>query len=132
MQTRLKTMVGEDVWANWFTSLSYEGCASGTMNLSVPTRFLKSWIQGHYAEKLLQATSAEIDGVKRINLSIRQPGAVVQRAALDDGKADAADAAQPRQSSPTARRASPSSARTRSSTRTPRPRSASGTRSRAC
>ena len=38
------------------------------MRLSVPTRFLKSWVQSHYADKLLACWKAELPTVRRIDL----------------------------------------------------------------
>src|SRR5262249_13840221 len=39
--------------------------------LSVPTRFLKSWIQAHYAERVLSCWQAEMPEVHRIDLTVR-------------------------------------------------------------
>jgi chromosomal replication initiator protein len=41
------------------------------VKLSVPTRFLKSWIQSHYAEKLLACWQADHAAVARIELTMR-------------------------------------------------------------
>ena len=41
------------------------------MRLSVPTRFLKSWIQSHYAERVLACWQAEDNKVSRIELIVR-------------------------------------------------------------
>ena len=41
------------------------------MRLSVPTRFLKSWIQSHYAERVLACWQAEQTQVGRIELIVR-------------------------------------------------------------
>ena len=38
------------------------------MRLSLPTRFLKSWVQSHYADKLLACWKAEVPTVRRIDL----------------------------------------------------------------
>ncbi len=41
------------------------------MRLSVPTRFLKSWIQSHYAERVLACWQAHDTNVGRIELTVR-------------------------------------------------------------
>ena len=41
------------------------------MRLSVPTTFLKSWIQAHYAERVLSCWQAEMPEVHRIDLTVR-------------------------------------------------------------
>ena len=50
---RLRAEVGDDIFSSWFTRMELEGVDAGTVRLSVPTRFLKSWIQSHYAERVL-------------------------------------------------------------------------------
>ena len=50
---RLRAEVGEDIFSSWFARMELEGLNDETVHLSVPTRFLKSWIQAHYAEKVL-------------------------------------------------------------------------------
>ena len=59
VQARLKTVVGEDVYSSWFARLELEEVVGDVAHLSVPTRFLMSWIQSHYVEKILEAFKAE-------------------------------------------------------------------------
>ena len=68
---RLRADVGEDVFSSWFGRLELESLADGTASLSVPTKFLKSWIQSHYAEKLLAALTMEFPAVKRLSVAVR-------------------------------------------------------------
>src|SRR5207253_8193394 len=53
VQERLRTEVGDDVYSSWFARMELDGSEGETLKLSVPTRFLKSWIQSHYTEKVL-------------------------------------------------------------------------------
>ncbi len=48
---RLRAEVSDDVFSSWFARMDLEQNAEGVVRLSVPTRFLKSWIQWHYAER---------------------------------------------------------------------------------
>src|SRR5215510_2800564 len=48
-----------------------ESIYGATVKLSVPTRFLKSWVQSHYAEKLLGCWQSEMPSVMRIELTVR-------------------------------------------------------------
>jgi chromosomal replication initiator protein len=52
VRRKLRAELGEDVVTSWFGSLELSGVAAGIVQLSVPTRFLKSWIDTHYAERL--------------------------------------------------------------------------------
>jgi len=73
VKERLRTEVGEDVYSSWFARMELDGVGEETIKLSVPTRFLKSWIQSHYAEKLLGCWQAEQPATTRIELTVRSP-----------------------------------------------------------
>jgi chromosomal replication initiator protein len=83
---RLRAELGEDVYSSWFARMELEGLEAGTARLSVPTRFLKSWIQSHYAEKLLTCWQTEQNKVTRIELIVRS--AVLRNAAVKVKEAD--------------------------------------------
>ncbi len=68
---RLRSSVGEDVYSSWFARMDLESVQSESVQMSVPTRFLKSWIQAHYAERVLSCWQAEMPEVHRIDLSVR-------------------------------------------------------------
>jgi chromosomal replication initiator protein len=68
---RLRSSVGEDVYSSWFARMDLESVQQESVQLSVPTRFLKSWIQAHYAERVLTCWQAEMPGVHRIDLTVR-------------------------------------------------------------
>ncbi len=68
---RLRSSVGEDVYTSWFARMDLESVQDESVRLSVPTRFLKSWIQAHYAERVLSCWQAEMPGVHRIDLTVR-------------------------------------------------------------
>ncbi|WP_395664856.1 chromosomal replication initiator protein DnaA [Methylocella sp.] len=68
---RLRADVGDDVFSSWFGRLELDALADDSAAVSVPTKFLKSWIQSHYAEKLLAAVAAEFPSVKRLAVTIR-------------------------------------------------------------
>jgi len=68
---RLRSSVGEDVYTSWFARMDLEGVQEESVRLSVPTRFLKSWIQAHYAERVLTCWQAEMPEVHRIDLTVR-------------------------------------------------------------
>jgi len=71
VKERLRAEVGEDVYSSWFARMELEAIEDGTVRLSVPTRFLKSWIQSHYAERVLACWQAQEAKVGRIELIVR-------------------------------------------------------------
>jgi len=82
---RLRAEVGDDVYSSWFARMDLEAIEDGTVRLSVPTRFLKSWIQSHYAERVLACWQAEQAQVGRIELIVRS---AVLRSAIVKPKAE--------------------------------------------
>src|SRR6185295_1394265 len=53
VKARLRAEVGEEVFKSWFAAMDIVAVDNDTVRLSVPTRFLKSWVQSHYADRLL-------------------------------------------------------------------------------
>jgi chromosomal replication initiator protein len=68
---RLKAEVGDDIFSSWFARMDLEGVENETARHSLPTRFLKSWIQSHYSDRLLSCWQAEEQSVQRIELTVR-------------------------------------------------------------
>ncbi len=71
VKERLRMELGEDVYSSWFARMDLEAIDEGSVRLSVPTRFLKSWIQSHYAERVLACWQAANTKVDRIELMVR-------------------------------------------------------------
>ena len=94
VKRRLRSELGEDVFQSWFARVEFAEADGLSVNLTVPTRFLKSWIQAHYIEKLLGLWQDEIESIRRIELVVR--GAIRARPQLSVEKAVAApEPAQP-------------------------------------
>jgi chromosomal replication initiator protein len=70
---RLRSTVGEDVYSSWFARMDLERVGGESVHLSVPTRFLKSWIQTHYADRVLSCWQSELPEVSRVDLTVRTP-----------------------------------------------------------
>jgi len=68
---RLRAEFGDDVYASWFARLVLDRIEDGVAHLTVPTRFLKSWIQSHYADRIAAVFGEERPDVTRIALGLR-------------------------------------------------------------
>jgi len=68
---RFKSEVGEAVYSSWFKCLELDQIIDGVGHLSVPTKFLKSWIQNHYFEKLRATLIQDFPEVSDIVLNLR-------------------------------------------------------------
>jgi chromosomal replication initiator protein len=71
VKQRLRAEVGDDIFSSWFARMDLDGLDEDVVRLSVPTRFLKSWIQAHYAERVLACWRSEQPLVRRIEVSVR-------------------------------------------------------------
>jgi len=71
VKDQLRNQLGEDVFTSWFGRMELDTADNGTVRLSVPTRFLRTWIQAHYSEHVLAKWQAEDTTITRLELSVR-------------------------------------------------------------
>ena len=83
VKRRLRAEVGEDVFTSWLARLELAGLEDGHASLSVPTRFLKSWIEAHYLDRILSNFQSELAVVGGVSIlvrsALRDPSAVARR-----------------------------------------------------
>ncbi len=77
IQSRLRAELGDDLFNSWFGRMDMESCATGQLTVSVPTRFLKSWIESHYVSKLQKIAEAELGTLTLVQVRVRQQGTPV-------------------------------------------------------
>ncbi|MBV9970450.1 MAG: chromosomal replication initiator protein DnaA [Xanthobacteraceae bacterium] len=71
VKKRLQAELGDAIYTSWFARMELESLDHDTARITVPTRFLKSWILSHYSERLLACWQSERPGVRRIDLAVR-------------------------------------------------------------
>jgi chromosomal replication initiator protein len=71
VKERLRAEVGEDIFQSWFARMDLERVDGAAACLSVPTRFLKSWIQSHYTDRVLACWQSEHDEIQKIDVTVR-------------------------------------------------------------
>ena len=71
VRTRLRAEVGDEIYTSWFARMDLETIEGETVKLSVPTRFLKSWIGSHYTEKVMSCWQAEQPAISRVEITVR-------------------------------------------------------------
>lgn len=74
---------GEAIFRSWLKPLSLQAFYHGTMEVSVPTRFMRDWIQTHYAEQILAMCSQANDTVKKLQIVVVQ-NAMVEETPEED------------------------------------------------
>ncbi len=96
---RLRAELGEDLYTSWFARMEPEDLDSGRLTVSVPTRFLKSWIETHYLSKLQKIGEAELGHLDSVHVRVRMRGGVPAKPASEEAvPASAAPAAAPQPS----------------------------------
>jgi chromosomal replication initiator protein len=68
---RLRVELGEAVYGSWLAGLELVRIENGVAFVSVPTKFLKSWIQSHYTDRVRAALSNEFGGIDKLNVEVR-------------------------------------------------------------
>jgi chromosomal replication initiator protein len=71
----LRARFGEEVYSSWFHLMEFESFDGRTVRTSLPTKFLQTWIQAHYADALLDCCKAEFAGAERLDVVVREYGA---------------------------------------------------------
>ena len=86
---RLRAELGEDLYTSWFARMEIEDLTEGRLTVSVPTRFLKSWIETHYVSKLQKIGEAELGGLDAVQVRVRTSRGVTQSRPHGDDQAPA-------------------------------------------
>ncbi len=68
---QVQTKLGQEVFNSWFGRLKLETATGGIALHSVPTAFLKTWINSHYRETLLELWQKEDSTILRVDIAVR-------------------------------------------------------------
>ena len=68
---RLRAELGDEIFSSWFGRLELDRVYGDVAHLSVPTKFLKSWIQSHYVDRMLAIVNSEIPEVQALSIGVR-------------------------------------------------------------
>jgi chromosomal replication initiator protein len=78
----LRGEFGEAVFRSWLKPLTLQAHYHGTMEVSVPTRFMKDWIGTHYAKRILEMCAEKHADIKRLEIVVVQ-GAMISEEELE-------------------------------------------------
>lgn len=93
VKAQLRARLGKEVFASWFERIKLVECSPGIVRLSVPTTFLRSWINSHYLKLILELWQAYEPGVLRIEILVRT--AVRNGGACQERGSDRGEGAEP-------------------------------------
>ena len=71
VKLQLKVRLGTEVFSSWFGRLKLAERSKGVIRLSVPTAFLRSWINGHYLDLLTELWKQEQPDLLKIEIVVR-------------------------------------------------------------
>ena len=98
VSARLKAQVGPDVFASWFGRLKVHSVSKSVVRLSVPTTFLKSWINNRYLDLITSLFQQEDAEILKVEILVRTATRGVRTGLAEDAAVvePAAPQAQPR------------------------------------
>ncbi|MDI4657183.1 chromosomal replication initiator protein DnaA [Xanthobacter autotrophicus] len=71
VRQRLREEIGEEKFTSWFARMDLDALTADVVQLSVPTRFLKSWIQENYLPRIADIWAEESGAKRRVDLAVR-------------------------------------------------------------
>jgi chromosomal replication initiator protein len=92
LTAKLKARVGSEIYSSWFGRLKLDDLSKSVVRLSVPTAFLRSWINNHYSELLTELWQEENPQILKVEVVVRGVSRVVRTAAPAADTNDAIEA----------------------------------------
>jgi chromosomal replication initiator protein len=70
---RLRTEVGEAAFRSWLKPLTLVGDRDGVVRMAVPTRFMRDWVSGNYADRIRALWKSENPAVGGVEIVVAPP-----------------------------------------------------------
>lgn len=71
VRARLRAQVGQEVFTSWFGRLKMQSMSKSVVRLSVPTTFLKSWINNKYLDQISALFAEEDANILKVEIVVR-------------------------------------------------------------
>lgn len=71
VKTQLRARLGAEVYSSWFARMKLAETSKGLVRISVPTAFLRSWINGHYLDLVTEIWKQEQPEVLKVEFVVR-------------------------------------------------------------
>ncbi|MBV2142183.1 chromosomal replication initiator protein DnaA [Falsochrobactrum sp. TDYN1] len=71
LTAKLKARVGSEIYSSWFGRLKLDDLSKSVARLSVPTAFLRSWINNHYSALLTELWQDENPQILKVEVVVR-------------------------------------------------------------
>lgn len=87
----LRHEFGEAVFRSWLKPMQLQAFYQGTLEVSVPTRFMRDWIGSHYHGRILELCRTENADIQRVQIVVQVQA--LKDAAATDANVDVSQAA---------------------------------------
>ncbi len=81
---KLHAELGDDLFSSWFARMEPEHCMDGILVVSVPTKFLRNWVDSHYSEALNRICQSELGNLQAVSVVVRTRGLPTQKSHLPE------------------------------------------------
>ena len=81
---RLKAQVGPEVYASWFARLKLHTVSKSVVRFTVPTTFLKSWINNRYMDLITSLVQSEDPDVLKVEILVRSASRPARPAQVEE------------------------------------------------
>ncbi|MBS3651107.1 chromosomal replication initiator protein DnaA [Pseudaminobacter sp. 19-2017] len=71
VKAQLKARLGADVYSSWFARMKLSEASKGLVRISVPTAFLRSWINSHYLDLIHELWKQEQPDILKVEFIVR-------------------------------------------------------------
>ncbi len=68
IRSRLRAEYGEAAYRSWLKPLTLSGTSDEVVQLTVPTRFMRDWVEAQYGERLLSLWAGEDTSIKSVDI----------------------------------------------------------------
>lgn len=75
IRSRLRDEVGEAAFRSWLNPLQLISAQSGTVRMTLPTRFMRDWVMRHYAERLRTMWTEAVPSVSAVEIVVQSASA---------------------------------------------------------
>jgi chromosomal replication initiator protein len=84
VKLKLKAKLGSEVYSSWFGRLKLDETSKSIVRLSVPTAFLRSWINNHYADMIAALWREEDEQILKVEIVFRSASRAARPACEND------------------------------------------------
>ncbi|MBE7183147.1 MAG: chromosomal replication initiator protein DnaA [Methylobacterium mesophilicum] len=83
VKAQLKARLGQEVYSSWFGRMKLDEATRSVVRISVPTAFLRSWINSHYLDLITELWKKEEPSLLRVEIAVRSATRLPQTPVAD-------------------------------------------------